>query len=94
MVVAVSLWLVVLGAAETAPQPRGASAAPSAAAKSANEIVCEDITVTGSRLASRRFCGTRAQWADKRLQDRQATEQFQRSVCLPGATNAKGQKSC
>jgi hypothetical protein len=41
------------------------------------EKVCEDIITTGSRIASRRFCGTRAEWEAKRRDDRAVTEQIQ-----------------
>ncbi len=42
-----------------------------------NEIVCEKQEVLGSRLATRRVCRTRAEWADLRLQDRQDIEKIQ-----------------
>ena len=35
-----------------------------------DEKVCEDITIVGSRLAVKRVCATRAQWAEKRRRDR------------------------
>lgn len=59
-----------------------------------NERVCENITLTGSRLGVKRFCGTRAQWDDKRLQDRQAVEQVQRSPCVIQTTGATGRPGC
>ena len=48
-----------------------------------NEMICEKQEVVGSRLATRRVCHTRAQWADLRLQDRQEIErvQTQRGSC-------------
>ena len=49
-----------------------------------NERICETITQTGSRLTTKRFCGTRAEWAEKKLQDRQELEKAQRGPCLPG----------
>ena len=42
-----------------------------------NEVVCERQESTGSRIASRRVCMTRAQWADRQLQDRQELERVQ-----------------
>ena len=42
-----------------------------------NQLVCEKQEVAGSRLATRRVCMTRAQWADLRLQDRQEIEKIQ-----------------
>jgi len=63
---------VVLSGADHAPP---AAQAPQAGA--AEERVCENITVVGSRLARRRVCATRAEWAERRKQDREVTEQFQ-----------------
>ena len=42
-----------------------------------NEVVCEKQEVVGSRLATKRICMTRGQWADLRGQDRQETERVQ-----------------
>jgi hypothetical protein len=48
-----------------------------------NQVVCEKIQMTGSRLAVKRICKTRAQWALERLSDRQDVEriQVQRGSC-------------
>jgi hypothetical protein len=45
-----------------------------------NERVCEDVVVTGSRIATRRFCGTRAEWAERRRQDQDTVDKAQRDV--------------
>lgn len=50
-----------------------------------NERVCEKIKVVGSRLASKRYCATRAEWEDKKRQDREGIDRMQRLPCLPGA---------
>ena len=42
-----------------------------------NEIICEKQQVIGSRLQTKRVCMTRAQWADRRNQERQAIERVQ-----------------
>lgn len=42
-----------------------------------NEVICEKQKVLGSRLAARRVCKTRAEWADLRLQDRLEVEKVQ-----------------
>jgi hypothetical protein len=49
------------------------------AVKGANqtEVVCEKIEVLGSRLATKRICMTRAEWAQRRKDDREAVEQAQ-----------------
>lgn len=47
-----------------------------------NEKVCETIKPVGSRLATKRVCATRAEWAEQRKQDREETEKAQRLGCL------------
>lgn len=42
-----------------------------------NEIVCEKQETTGSRIGARRVCMSRAEWADRKLQDRQELERVQ-----------------
>lgn len=59
-----------------------------------NERICEDITLTGSRIATKRFCGTRAQWADKKLQDKQEVERIQRSPCVLTHNSPSGKPAC
>ena len=48
------------------------------------ERVCEKLEVIGSRIATKRVCMTRAEWADARLQDRQAVERMQTHRGLKG----------
>ena len=50
-----------------------------------NERICRTEEVTGSRLAKKKVCKTRSQWADQQLQDRQEIErvQTQRSMKTP-----------
>ena len=54
-----------------------ATPAPTKVKDRSQEMVCEKVEVIGSRLTSKRVCMTRAQWADARLQDRQAIERAQ-----------------
>ena len=68
-------------------------AAPVAAADSAqagaydpNERVCEKIITTGSRLASKTVCMTRAQWEQRKRDDRDAVEGAQRAANAPCST--------
>jgi hypothetical protein len=63
-------------------------------ASSGNEKVCENIVVTGSRLATKRFCGTRAEWEDRRRQDREAVEAAQRSPCVLQRNGLTGRPIC
>lgn len=56
--------------------------------------VCQTYTVTGSRLATKRVCGTADEWADRRLQDRQAIEKVQMQPCVLQGTGGTGRPSC
>lgn len=51
-----------------------------------NEVVCQKIEVIGSRVATKRVCGTRAEWAEKRKADRDVLDQVQRSANGPCQT--------
>jgi hypothetical protein len=39
-----------------------------------DDVICEKIEVIGSRLAVKRVCMKRSEWAERRLQDRQEVE--------------------
>jgi len=56
---------------------------PQAATPDPNEKICEDIVQTGSRLATKRVCATRAEWAERKKQDREVTEGAQRNANPP-----------
>ena len=78
-VVSTIAFLVAAGApTSTAPT----ASAPNTNVGNPNEKICETVKMIGSRLAARRFCGTRAEWADRKLRDRQALEDAQRSPCV------------
>jgi predicted alpha/beta hydrolase family esterase len=62
--------------AETASQTKRVAADP-------NERVCEDVVVVGSRLAKKRFCGTRAEWEARKKADREVVEDAQRHANDP-----------
>ena len=53
---------------------------PSAKNADPNEVVCEKVGVSGSRVVTRRVCGTRAQWAELRRRERVLANQAQRST--------------
>ena len=74
--------------AETKP------AQPQSNASSRTEKVCQNITVTGSRLGTKRFCGTRAEWEDRQRQDRQAVDAAQRSPCVLTHNSPSGKPIC
>jgi hypothetical protein len=42
-----------------------------------NQMVCEKQEVVGSRLAVKKVCKTRQEWADLKMQDRQEIERVQ-----------------
>jgi hypothetical protein len=58
-----------------------AQTAPQAVKKSSdlNKVVCEKVEVLGSRLASKKVCMTRYEWAERRQADRQEVEKAQTS---------------
>jgi hypothetical protein len=66
--------------------PVGAAAPAQAGGYDPNERVCEKITVTGSRLASKTVCMTRAQWEQRKRDDREAVEGAQRAANAPCST--------
>ena len=85
---------VVLALAAAAPAQTIAE--PATNATDPNEKICENMAQIGSRLAKKRVCATRAEWADRRLQDRQDAEKIQRSItgatCTAARTN--GSSTC
>ena len=71
---------LLLGAATPSfaqTQPAAAPATTEKQADDLNKLVCEKQESTGSRLAKKRICLTKAQWAERRLQDRQELERVQ-----------------
>lgn len=61
-----------------------ASEAPAKSAKKGkdpNEKVCETHGVLGSRLAKRRVCATRAEWAERRQRERDIIDRTQSQRC-------------
>lgn len=73
-------------AEESAAAPAAAQAPPKSSIADPDKVICEKQTVVGSRLATKRVCKTRAQWADERLQERQEVERVQtrRGISAPG----------
>ena len=85
---AVSLALI-LPFTGAAPAIAGEENIQRATESDPNEKICENITQIGSRLAKRRVCGTRAEWAQRKLQDRQDAEYIQRGITTATCTAAK-----
>jgi hypothetical protein len=79
---------IVLLAATLIAAPIGSAQADTASqtqriAADPNQRVCEDVVVTGSRLAKKRFCGTRAEWEARKKADREVVEDAQRHANDP-----------
>ena len=81
----VGKFLALVGAvAMSSAMPAQAEDSTDAAKKTdPNEVVCEKIEVLGSRLAVKRVCKTRSEWAEQRRLDRQGIDkaQTQRGSC-------------
>jgi len=73
----------LLATAPITPLPAGTGSQPTKVAADPNERVCEDTIVTGSRLAKKRFCGTRAEWEARKKADRDVVEDAQRHAADP-----------
>ena len=56
-----------------------------------NEKICQVITPVGSRLGGKKICATRAEWEDKKRQDRDATEKAQTQLCVVSPSGKCGE---
>lgn len=76
----------------------GKQVAPNHNVGDPNERVCETITPIGTRLGTKKFCGTRAEWADRKRQDREVLERAQLSPCMTThmsrGANGNGHPAC
>jgi hypothetical protein len=81
VIASAALMLSPLAAAHSAPTDP-TRAAPNYNSGDRNERICEKITPVGSRLAAKRFCGTRAEWEEKRRLDREEVEKVQKNTCV------------
>lgn len=79
------IWIGLAAAAMFQAQPT-APHMPSKAGEDSSEIVCEKVTVLGSRVATKRVCGTRAEWAERRKMDRETIEKAQMGANGPCQT--------
>ena len=87
------LILLLAGTAMAVAPPVSAADSPKAS-KDPNEMVCEKQTVVGSRLATRKVCATRAEWAERRRLDKEAIDQGQRSACMVTHNGPGGKPAC
>ena len=46
------------------------------------DVICEKVTLVGSRIATKRVCATRSQWAERRQAERDYIEAIIRSSLL------------
>ena len=69
-----ALVVAALAATPSASKP---AAGAEQKASDPNERICQSIEVIGSRLAKKRVCLTRSQWAERREEDRQNIERVQ-----------------
>ena len=87
--------LTILAIAATMPASALAgetvSTVTSVAAGDSNEKICQSVPEIGSRLAKKRICATRAEWADRRAQDRADAEHMVRApnggICVAVPNN-------
>ena len=73
------------------PALAGDRQAAETAATNANnpdQKICEKITVTGSRLATRMICATKREWDQRRLEERQLIDRSQQSACVETSVSA------
>lgn len=63
---------------EPAATPAPAQAAPVVQKDYQNEVICHKEEVTGSRLATRRKCQTRAEWEREQMDDKAWLDRVQR----------------
>lgn len=78
--VTAALALGASGAAFAQQTANPSTPAPAAQAKKGpdpNAMVCEKVEVPGSRIATKKVCMTRGEWADQQRQDRMATDKAQ-----------------
>ena len=80
---AVALASVLVGTATFAQAPTDAPAGTRGPNNDPDQIVCQNEVSTGSRVAQRRVCRTRAEWTEYRAQARLVTErvQFNKQTC-------------
>jgi hypothetical protein len=77
--ISVSVFVALVAAPAIAQAPAAAPAQAQSTAKKQdpNEKICVKEESTGSRLGAKRICMTRAEWADRKLQDQQELTRVQ-----------------
>lgn len=85
-----SLALGIVGALCAMPALAADPAPSTKSGYDPNERICENIILTGSRLATKRFCATRAEWEERKRLDREVIEAAQRSPCVLQRSTNRG----
>lgn len=81
--------IAIAAAVAAAPAIAQQTKQPNTSTGDPNEKICEKVPIIGSRLASKRFCATRAEWEERKRQDREALEAAQRGPCVRDGTQCK-----
>lgn len=79
----VALLASMIAIAPLRAEPTGGQANAQSTTRDPNEKVCENIVQVGSRIAAKRFCGTRAEWEARQKQDRDVVDGAQRAAAAP-----------
>jgi len=87
LVLAAAGWCTAPVAAAQSAQADSSNARP---APDPNQRICETVSQIGSRLSSKKICATRAEWAQRRKQDRESVEEMQRLQGRPCANVQHG----
>lgn len=90
---AIAVALTIVGTAPAAAQKQ---TPPNHNVGDPNERICEKLTLVGSRLATKRVCATRAEWAERKRLDREAVDKAQMGAHIGCSTNGThtGAPSC
>ena len=86
-----------MGMALAMPAPLSAQGVTPAPDGDQNQKVCEVQQQVGSRLAAKKICLTRAEWAARKAADRESVEMLQRIgnvPCVPVPNPAGGATPC
>lgn len=79
LAIALAALCIAVPASAESPVAAGSDAQSANKSRDPNEVVCEKIEITGSRLIARRACATRAQWAERRLHERLDIDKAQKT---------------
>ncbi|WP_146151118.1 hypothetical protein [Allosphingosinicella deserti] len=82
--------VLVAGFTVHAAMPAFAESGSVKPTKDPNQVVCEKQEVLGSRLAVRRVCMTRAQWAEQRRAERDLVQNSQLNARQKNPCNRTG----